>query len=494
VPASGRRIVAVLTHSRIALAGLVLSLTSSSLFLVFLGAELVGLRTGPYFGIVGFLFLPVPFVLGLVLIPIGYLRARRRLSESGGAAAPLAPYPVLDLNVRRHRRNLLLFGVLTIVNVALLGTASYKGVHYMESDAFCGQVCHTVMRPEFVASRTSPHARVGCVHCHVGSGAEWFVRTKLSGVRQLVGVALHNYPRPIPTPVQDLRPARETCEECHWPDQHHGDRLRVIRSFAEDEASSEQVTVLVLHVGGGHAGGQQAGGIHWHMNLANEITYIAADESRQTIPWVRLKDASGGVTDFTAGDAGLTAAQIASAAKRTMDCVDCHNRPAHRFEQPDEAADQAIAALRLDRGLPFLKQQMVGALKGSYASREAALQGIQESLDRYYRENHPEVYARSRKAIDAVIEATRNVHAANVFPEMGVTWGTYPNNLGHESFPGCFRCHDGNHSSPDGRVIRQDCDTCHALPAMEEPAPAILKDLGVGAESPEGGAPPRAES
>ena len=476
-----RLIPALVLRSRLAILGLTLSVVSAALFLVFVAADFLGFESGPYFGILVFLILPVPFVLGLVLLPIGCLRGRRWLRAPTADVKGIALVPVLDLNDPRQRRNVLLFLFATLGNLALLGLASYKGVHYMESRAFCGQVCHTVMRPQYQASTASAHARVACVQCHVGPGAWWFVRSKASGVGQAIDVARQSYPRPIPSPVRNLRPARETCEQCHWPEKFQGDRLRVIRRFADDEASSEQTTVLVLHVGGGSKRPGLGEGIHWHMNLANEITYLATDEQRQTIPWVRLKDQQGRVTEFVADDAGLTSALIAAAPKRAMDCLDCHNRPAHRFRMPGEAADEAIAARRVDRHLPFLKRQMVSALTDRYASREMALSGIDESIERYYRDHHPEVYAQARSAVRAAVEATREIYSANVFPEMAVSWGTYPDHLGHERFPGCFRCHDGNHRSPDGRVIPQDCDTCHTLTALQEQAPAILKDLGVEA-------------
>ena len=470
---------ALFLRSRLAIAGLTLVLVSGVLFLAFAAAELLGFESGPYSGIFIFLLLPIPFVIGLVLMPIGWLRARRRQRATPAGLQDAALFPIFDLNDPRLRRNVLFFLLATLVNVALLGLASYKGIHYMESRPFCGQVCHTVMRPQYQASEASAHARVECVRCHVGPGAGWFVRSKISGVRQLIGVARGSYARPIPSPVRDLRPARDTCEACHWPEKSQGDRLRVIRRFAEDEASSEQTTVLVLHVGGGSKASGLGEGIHWHMNLANEVTYISTDAQRLVIPWVGVRDREGRVTEFTAEGATLTAEQIAAAPKRLMDCLDCHNRPAHRFRMPDEAADEAIAAGSVDRNLPFLKQQMVRALSGSHPSREAARSAIASSIEGYYRDSHPEVYAQSGGAVRAAVQATQGIYEANVFPEMALTWGTYPDHLGHERFPGCFRCHDGNHRSADGRVIPADCETCHTVTAMQETAPAILKDLGV---------------
>jgi hypothetical protein len=467
----------ILLRSRIGLAGLLLALVSATVFLVLCMSELLGLRTSPYFGIVQFLVLPGIFALGLLLLPVGYLRARRLRRSMAGSPASQDVYPVIDLNDPRHRRNALVFILLTLVNLAILGLATYGGIEYTESSAFCGQVCHTVMRPEHTAFLRSPHARVGCVQCHIGSGATSFVRYKLAGVRQLAEVALGTYSRPIPSPVKSLRPARETCEQCHWPEKHHGDRLRIIKRYDEDEASTERTTVLLVHVGGGAEGRERAGGIHWHMNLDNEITYIASDDKRLVIPWVRLRDREGRTTEFVASTGALTPDQIEHAPRRVMDCVDCHNRPSHAFRAPEDAVDEAIATGKLERTLPFLKQQVLAALKAEYPSGAEATAGIRHSMEAYYREHHPAVYERNRDAVEAAIRTAGDIHAANVFPEMRVTWGAYPNNIGHQFYPGCFRCHDGDHRSRDGREIRQDCDICHSVLAVEEVDPPILKDL-----------------
>jgi NapC/NirT cytochrome c family, N-terminal region len=472
-----RGFLGILLWSRIGLAGLLLTLVSGTVFLVLCLFGLLGLQTGPYFGILQFLLLPGIFSFGLILLPIGYLRARRWRHDVTESQAREETYPVVDLNNPRHRRNALIFVLLTLANLMILGLATYGGIEYTESSAFCGQVCHTVMRPEHTAFLRSPHARVGCVQCHIGSGAHSFLRYKLAGVRQLAEVALGTYSRPIPSPVRSLRPARETCEQCHWPDKHHGDRLRIIKRYDEDEISTERTTVMLVHVGGGAEGRNAAGGIHWHMNLANEITYIAADEKRLVIPWVRLRDREGRTTEFVASGATLTQDEIERAPKRVMDCVDCHNRPSHAFRAPEDAVDEAIASGALERRLPFVKRQALAALKSEYRSGAEASAQIRHALEAYYRENHPSALEGNRDALEAAIRTTGEIYAANVFPEMRVTWGTYPNNIGHQFYPGCFRCHDGDHRSGDGREIRQDCDICHSLLAVEEVDPPILKEM-----------------
>ena len=465
----------VLAWSPLGLAGLGLALVSGLLLVLFSLAEPLGIETGPYFGIVAWVVIPALFVAGLLVVPLGYARARRRLSAEGTLHD--RALPILDFNNPRLRRNALLFVCLSFANLVILGVASYQGIHTMESNAFCGLTCHTVMEPEYTAYHSSSHASVKCVSCHVGPGARGFARSKLAGVRQLVALAKGSYSRPIPAPVEDLRPAQETCENCHWPSSDHGDRLKVLERYGDDEKSTPSVTVLLLHVGGASRGGGAGRGIHWHMNLAHQVTYIASDRERTKIPWVRSMDASGKATEYLDPESGLTAEAIARAPKRTMDCIDCHNRPAHRFELPEDAVDAAIRDRQLDRALPFLRKQMLAALRASYPDKASADRGIADALMKFYQEQYPEIAARSQEAIRKASGAAREIYARNIFPKMKVAWGPHPEHIGHERSPGCFRCHDGSHKSADGKEIVQDCTLCHALLAVGEEDPPVLKTL-----------------
>jgi hypothetical protein len=454
-------------HHPLSLLGASVVTVSSVLILFLLAAELTGHEVNPYLGLLVFLVLPVFFVAGLLLIPIGSWLGTRREAR---------PYPILDINLPSHRARLVVFLALTAVNLLLIGAAGYRGVEYIDSPVFCGQTCHQVMHPEYAAWQASPHARVACVSCHVGPGARGSVRAKLNGVSQLVGVITGRYDRPIPAPVQNLRPARETCERCHWPRLDHGDRLKVKTTFLEDEASTAQKTVLKLKVGG--AKGEKSGaGIHWHMNLSNTVTYVATDATRQTIPWVRLTDSEGTVTEFSApGAARPTDAEIAERG-RQMDCVDCHNRPAHRFMTAEAAVDDALAAGRLPRDLPFMRKAAVAAVTPAYETAAAAEAGIRVSLRTFYAETAPAA-ARDRGGdVDRAAAEAALLYRRNVFPEMRIGWGAYPSMIGHANEKGCFRCHDGQHVSPSGQAISNDCETCHTLLAVEEPDPEILKQL-----------------
>ncbi|HYM09915.1 MAG TPA: NapC/NirT family cytochrome c [Bryobacterales bacterium] len=452
--------------------GVVLVNAAVIFWIFLLPSNLSGEVANPYFGILAFLLLPGAFFAGLALIPAGlFLRLRR---ERRQGVYP-ANFPPLDLKHAELRKLLSFVGLATIANGVIATQVSYRAVTYMETVSFCGQTCHTVMQPEFAAYQNSPHARVECVKCHIGPGASWFVRSKLSGVGQVFAVMFNTYDRPIPTPVRNLRPARETCETCHWPQKFGSDRLRILTKFADDEANTATRTVLLMHIGGP---GNHEAGIHGiHLGQGVTIEYAPADASRQTIPWVSYTDGAGRKTVYEAAEAKPETAR--RLPRRVMDCVDCHNRPTHTFEMPEAAADRALAAGDIPAALPFARKQSVEILKKPYASRAEAARLIPGTLEQYYQDKHPEVYAQRRAEIARAAQAVLAIYDRNVFPAMKVTWGSYPNNLGHTDFPGCFRCHDDQHSSADGKKITQDCGACHNLLAMDEASPKILNDLSL---------------
>ena len=446
-----------LPRNPFSLVGAIFATAGGVLFLIVFLLDLFGLHTNPYMGIVFFLILPAVFVLGLILIPIGAWLDRRRRR-----AGLSVQWPRLDLNDSRHRARAFFIVVKTLVNIVIVSLAAYSGVHYMDSVEFCGQVCHTVMEPEFAAYQDSPHSRVTCVGCHIGPGAPWFVRSKLSGTRQVFAVSLKTFSRPIPSPVHNLRPARETCEQCHWPEKFHGDKVRVVQDYAEDEKNTESTMTMQIHVGGGNDRLGIATGIHWHMNLANEIEYIATDDKRQVIPWVRLRDRYGNVREYQVD--GVTPEALAKGERRRLDCVDCHNRPSHRFDATaDKAVNRALSMGEIPTTLPFIKREATAALKTTYPTQTAAVDAIAARLREFYRLQYSDVYMGRRQEVERAVSGTQQLYRRNIFPAMNVTWGTYPNNIGHMDFPGCFRCHDDSHKTKDGKTIGQDCALCHSI-------------------------------
>ncbi|HLY92419.1 MAG TPA: NapC/NirT family cytochrome c [Candidatus Angelobacter sp.] len=456
-----------LSNNWISLIGVIVVTAATVTWLVFLPITIRGGTMHPYFGLVVYLLLPGIFIAGLALIPIGIWLNRRRKRAKGQMPADLPP---LDPRNPELRKLALFVLATTFANVIIASQFSYSAVRYMDTVAFCGQTCHTVMKPEFTAHQRSPHSRVECVNCHIGPGASWFVRSKLSGAGQVIAVMLNNYPRPIPAPVRNLRPARETCETCHWPQKFDEDRLRDIASFAEDEPSTESHTVLMMHLGGGPT----RVGIHGrHLGEGTTVRYYASDEKRQKIPYVEYTF-GGTTTAYVSGSVKPDPAQL-----REMDCIDCHNRPTHIYELPNRGVDQAMLAGEIARDLPFAKKQAVAILKQDYPTENDAVAKIPTAFEDFYRTNYPQVYAQRRDDITRSAKAVLGVFQHNVFPEMKVAWGTYPNNLGHTDFDGCFRCHDEQHAAKDGKTITQDCSACHNILASDEKNPKILTDLGV---------------
>ncbi len=449
--------------------GLVLLTTAVVAFFFLLPVEMSEGASHPYLGILFFVFLPSMFFLGLVLVPIGIVRKRKREQRAGMIPTEM---PHLDWRNAELRRLVKLIGIATAANVIVGGYYTNAAVHYMDSAKFCGTACH-VMTPEFTAYQDSPHVNVPCIDCHVGTGARAYVESKMRGAGQLVALVLDNYERPIPTPVHTLRPARDTCEKCHWPQKFGGYRLDVIEKFAEDEANTPSKSVLVMRIGGG----SMTAGIHgFHMKPGVQIAY-AATPDRQEIPWVRYTDPEGTVTEYAVE--GWSAEKAAQYELREMDCLDCHTRPSHKFQLADRAIDEAISLGQIDRSLPWANKKALEILQAEYASTAEAERAIPEAFSGFYQREHPEVYAARKQAIEGSARNLLAVYKRNVFPEMKVTWGAYPDHIGHTDFPGCFRCHDDLHASSGGKSISQDCSACHELLAMEESDPEILSRLGI---------------
>jgi nitrate/TMAO reductase-like tetraheme cytochrome c subunit len=452
----------MLMRNPVSLAGVALTVVSLGNIFLFSLIAFIADRPGPYIGILAYMISPAFLVFGLLLMLAGVLLERRK------KVAPTAFYPRVDLNDPTQRSAVISFTGFLVVFVMMSGAGSYKAYEYTDSVQFCGQLCHTVMNPEFTAYQLSPHARVGCVECHVGTGATWYVKSKLSGARQVFAATFNTYPRPIPTPVHNLRPAQDTCEACHWPKKFYGGQMKVFTHYSSDEKNTIRQIRMLIKTGGGDPATGAPEGIHWHMNISNKIDYVAADEKHQVIPYVRVEDAQGRVTEYYAKDSTLSKDQIAKAARHHMDCVDCHNRPTHIYVPPDQAVDQALLARRLDVSLPFLKAQAVTVLTGAYATTDAAVQAIANGLHSFYESKYPEVAKTKQLEIRNAVEEVQQIFRRTTFPEMKLNWQTHPNNLGHYYFNGCFRCHDGQHVSADGKVVSKDCTQCHTLMSESE--------------------------
>jgi NapC/NirT cytochrome c family, N-terminal region len=465
--ASSRPAWFLLTRHWLSLLGAALLATALISWLFVLPLHVRGHVDNPYVGIVVFLILPIIFFTGLALIPVGVYLGKREIRK-GLAETPFDRKAAL-------RRLAWVFGVTTFLNLLIGTQITYRAVEHMETPQFCGATCHT-MSPEYAAYRNSPHSKVECVECHVAPGAAGWISSKTAGMRQLVETVLHTYPRPIPSAIESNRlvPATQTCENCHWPEKFGGVTLRVINKYAEDEANTRTQTVLMMMVGG-----SRIAGIHGaHFGPGIHIRFAAADAARQTIPWVEYRNMTDGkLQTFLSSDAAQDSAK--ALPKYEMECVDCHNRPTHTFDLPDRAMDKALALGDIAVTLPYIKKKGLEVLKANYNTSKEAEDKLPQALVSFYRHTYPDLYAKRSEDINQASQAVLAIYKRNVSPDLKLSWGTYPNNLGHIDFPGCFRCHDGSHTTGDGKTITQDCNSCHEPLAMEATSPEILKTLGI---------------
>jgi len=457
----------LLTQHWLSLLGAALVATAVISWLFVLPLQVRGHVDNPYVGIIVFLILPLIFFTGLILVPIGVYLSKRKIREGLAEA-------VVDRKAAL-RRVAWFFGITAVVNILIGTQVTYRAVEHMETPQFCGATCHT-MAPEFAAYQNSPHSRVECVDCHVAPGAAGWVASKANGARQLIETVLKTAPKPIPSALETNRlvPARETCENCHWPQKFTGVRLRLFTKYADDEPNTRSQTVLLMLVGG-----NRIAGIHnAHFGPGVHIRFAASDSKRQTIPWVEYRNTqTGDLRVFATSDTPPDS--VKNLPTFDMQCVDCHNRPTHTFDLPDRAVDKAMAAGEIPVALPFIKKKSVELLKVDYASNSDAASKLPASLVAFYQQQYPDIYAKRSEDINHAAGSVLAIYQRNVFPDLKVTWGTYPNNLGHMDFPGCFRCHDGSHNTVDGNTITQDCSTCHEPLAMDEAKPDVLKTLGI---------------
>jgi len=459
----------------ISLLGMLISATSAVIIVMFLALQAFRGFENPYLEILTFFFLPGAILFGGVLTYFGAWRVRSKHRKAPEADLP--PLPRLDFNDPRKLRLTGFFALVTVVFFAIIGVASIKGFEFTESTAFCGEVCHTQMGPEHTAWEQSPHARIRCVECHVGSGLDYYVKAKLNGTRQLYSVLTGTFPTPIPTPVHNLRPARGTCERCHWPEKFISARHKIFSHNAPNRENTPRETQMLIKIGG-TPGAPNSSGIHWH--IGKEVKYIATDEKRMNIPYISVKREDGTLDEFVSTDKPLTKEDVAKHEKRLMDCIDCHNRPAHAYNPPSEEMDHSFAANKLDPSLPFLKKLGGELLEKPYKSNEEAIKAIDKGIQEYYKTNFPELVKTKAASITQASEEIQRIYSRNYFPEMKVVWSAYPSNMGHFYFPGCFRCHDGKHKSAKGVIISKDCNLCHSVISQKQeniPAGTIVKNF-----------------
>ena len=451
-------------YNPITLAGAALAAVSFGLILFLILLESLAQNPKPYMGIIAFVILPSVMFVGISIAVFGILR-EHRLRRIGKHSGPHLPQ--IDLNNPRHRRATVFISIGSAVLLLFSAFGSFKAYEHTDSDQFCGESCHTVMEPEFTAYQFSPHARVGCVQCHIGPGADWFVRSKISGSYQLYAVTFDKFPRPIETPIQNLRPAQETCEQCHWPKHFFSEKFDEFTYFVSDEENTRWKLDVLVKVGGGNIEAGPTSGIHWHMNIANEVRYIARDRKRQDIPWVATRDAEGKTIIYQNVDDPISEEDLSNLERRKMDCIDCHNRPSHNYHPPQRSVNHVMSQGWIDPTLPSAKSISVDVLERPYATKPAALDSIRLLITEFYDGNYPEVMTSRGETVDRMIEEVQKIYSRNYFPEMKTDWKAFNDNIGHMYYPGCFRCHDGKHQTEDGKVLSRDCNVCHTILAQE---------------------------
>ncbi len=424
---------------------------------------------GSYIGLFIYIVLPVFMITGLILIPIG-MRIFRKKARKAEQAGKAMNWPVIDFNNIAVRNASVIFIVGTVFLLIISSVGSYEAFHYTESVEFCGKLCHQVMEPEYTTYHGSAHERVACVECHVGSGASWYVKSKLSGLYQVYSVMAKKYPKPIPTPIANLRPARETCEECHWPEKFYDRKLRIEHSFLADDENTEEVVHLQIKTSSKQTQNGLEKGIHQHISPEVKIEYKTSTENRQVIPWVKYTNTKTGESEiFTDIENPLTPEELDSLETRVMDCLDCHNRPSHDYRVPQNFIDKSMAEGRISKTLPSIKLIAMMALNQDYPTKDSAFVVIKSQVFEYYESVEPEVLETRKEEVEQSIAEIQDDYANNIFPEMNASWKNYPNNIGHMESDGCFRCHNDRHTSESGKVISKDCNLCHNILAQGTP-------------------------
>jgi hypothetical protein len=455
-------------YNPLSLVGSIIASVSALIFVFFLATSWLFEGGGAYSGVIIYIVLPVFLIIGLILIPVGIRRRSRRIRKEGEEGTKR--WIMIDLRDPKQWNAIAIFIVATILFLVLTGIGSYEAFHYTESNEFCGTVCHKVMEPEWTAYQESAHARVTCVECHVGEGAGWYVNSKLSGLYQVYSVAFNKYPQPIETPIENLRPAQETCEKCHWPQKFYSYRLVNTKNYLADSANSQWNMQLKMKIGSEHTALGLQEGIHWHINPDVHIDYVASDERREFIPWVRyINKASGDTIIYNDIYETLEEDALDTLEMRVMDCLDCHNRPSHRFLPPQVFTDELIAAGAIPVELPDIKMLAMQIFNHPFTDRDSGSMYIRESVREYYQENYPEMAGASSALIEQATEGLLQGYSRNFFPYMKANWDAYPVHIGHSEYNGCFRCHNGQHESEEGRVISRDCNLCHAMLAQGPP-------------------------
>ena len=433
--------------------GAVLAIGALFSFALLVAIDFSESNKNPYLGILTYIVAPIFLIAGIAVALLGaFVQRKHARQHLPGVTHRWS----VDFEDPRQRKFLLIFGSGSAVFLMLSAFGSYQTYHYSESTTFCGEVCHKAMGPELAAYERGAHARVECVSCHIGSGAKWFVKAKINGTHQLIAYTFDNYSRPIGTPIKNLRPAQDICEKCHWPEKFQGNVDINFEHYLSDKKNSAYSVRLFMRVNAGKPGSPM-GGIHWHVSKDSTVEYYAADEKRQDIVWMKVTNRKDGTSRIYRNEEFK--GEPPAGAVRVMDCMDCHNRPAHVFPTANDAVERSIAKGALSTKLPNIKRTAVQAmLQKEITGTADAPQKIAEFIKAKYKDN-PDA--------PAAVTEVQKIYSEIIFPERKADWRVYPNNIGHKDWPGCFRCHDDKHKTANGESVRaSDCTSCHTIIAQ----------------------------
>ncbi len=447
----------------LAAVGGALFIAGGALFIVLLLLTFTSPVSNPYRALVTFILVPFVITLGAVLFLISVwlqVRNARRRGEKVRFSLRIDPTDP------KYMRNLWLFLGLVAGLVIVIIYSGTKAYDATDSVAFCGATCHTVMKPEYTTYHESSHARVHCVDCHIGPGASFWVKSKIDGLRQVWKTIFNTYERPIKTPIENLRPAQQTCEQCHWPNKFYGDNLVTHTFYRTDEQNSPWTINMLVKIGGGNPRTGALEGIHWHMVVSTKIEYMATDFERQHIPWVRAITIDGDTAIFTRPGDSVPNPDDPNVQIRKFDCMDCHNRPSHDFQPPAISLNLALSSRRLSPDIPYIRKEGLELLNAEYKTKEEADDSIGTNLFKYYKANYPQVVDSNMAELEQAHKTLTTIYNESFFPAMKTDYRGRFNNLGHFVNDGCFRCHDGEMKDQNGNVLPHDCNTCHVIVAQ----------------------------
>lgn len=465
------RLMKSIARSKMALTGGAIASVLFPMLLVSVTLDLIGWVENPYFSFLLYLTLTPPLIIAIILTSVGIFRSE---GESGYSFKSFKGYLTTPERYRKIRQHAFIYTILASLFLFFLGVVAVSSQRYSSSTSFCANFCHKVMAPAYITYKNSPHSQVPCVACHAGKSGPWLVRRQLTGLQQLYVAVTDSYSRPLKTPVNHLRPSRETCEQCHWPDKFHGHRLRLIDKFLDNEANSHVQSALLMKIGSGGQLGRPAHDIHWHTSKQHRLFYESSDEERRLITRITLVKSDESTTTYVKKGVPQPAA---GSRKHLMDCIDCHNRPTHFLLSPDSALNDKLITGQIPVNLPYIKRVALAAITRDYSNTREAHEGIAAQLRQWYAVNRPELEVKQRAFLDQAVQGTQRAYSENIFPEMKVRWDTYPDFIGHRRNSGCFRCHDGSFESREGKTISHDCKLCHIILAENVPVDQVMETI-----------------